>query len=64
MTLGIFRNHFSMVDDLMNGFDATHFLVGKPLERLGCLNDAAEYVQASKEIQTRFMGLTRVFKRA
>jgi type I site-specific deoxyribonuclease, hsdR family len=64
VTLGIFRNHLAMVDDLMSGFDATRFLVGKPLERLDCLNDAAEYVQASKEMQTRFMGLTRVLKGA
>lgn len=59
VTLGIFRNHLAMVDDLMSGFDATRFLAEKPLERLDCLNDGAEYVQASKEMQTRFMGLTR-----
>ena len=38
--------------------------MGKPLERLGCLNRAAEYVQLSKEFQTRFMGLTRILKSA
>lgn len=64
VTLGIFRNHLAMVDDLMSGFDASPFLLGKPLERLDCLNNAAEYVQASKRMQTRFMGLTRVLKSA
>nr|WP_202799697.1 type I restriction enzyme endonuclease domain-containing protein [Parascardovia denticolens] len=64
VTLGIFRNHLAMVDDLTSDFDATRFIVGKPLERLDCPNDAAEYVQASKEMQTRFMGLTRVLKSA
>lgn len=64
VTLGIFRNHLAIVDDLMSGFDASPFLMGKPLERLDCLNNAAEYVQASKRMQTRFMGLTRVLKSA
>ncbi len=31
---------------------------------LNCLNDAAEYVQTSKEMQTRFMGLSRRLKSA
>lgn len=35
-----------------------------PGKRLGCLNRAAEYVQLSKEFQTRFMGLTRILKSA
>lgn len=64
VTLGIFRNHLALVDDLLSGFDATRFHSGTPLERLECLDDAAEYVQASKETQTRFMGLTRVLRRA
>lgn len=64
VTLGIFRNHLALVDDLMSGFDATRFHSGTPLERLECLDDAAEYVQVSKETQTRFMGLTRVLKSA
>jgi len=34
------------------------------LERLNCLNDAAEYVQRSKDMQTRFMGLSRRLKSA
>ncbi len=35
-----------------------------PLERLNCLNAAAEYVQMKKEMQTRFMGLSRCLKSA
>ena len=33
------------IDDLMIDFNATRFYIGEPLERLLCLNDAAEYVQ-------------------
>lgn len=64
VALGIFRNHLAMIDDLMVDFDSSAFHTGKPLERLGCLNRAAEYVQLSKEFQTRFMGLTRILKSA
>lgn len=64
ITLGVFRNHLYLVDDLMLDFDATKFFGGTPLERLNCLGLAAEYVQISKENQVRFMGLTRRLKSA
>lgn len=64
VTLGIFRNNLALIDDLMEGFDARRFLIGEPLERLKCLNDAAEYVQESKERQIRFMGLSKILKNA
>lgn len=64
ITLGIFRNHLALVDELMLNFNATRYYAGEPLERLECLNDAAEYVQLNKEMQTRFMGLTRRLKGA
>lgn len=64
ITLGIFRNHLAMLDDLMIGFDCKMFHIGEPLERLKCLNDAAEYVQSGKEFETKFMGLTRILKQA
>ena len=64
VSLSIFRNYLSMIDDLLSSFDATLFYHGKPLDRLNCLNDAAEYVQTSKEMQTRFMGLSRRLKSA
>lgn len=64
ITLGIFRNHLALIDELLSGFNATKFYVGEPLERLNCLNAAAEYVQMSKELETRFMGLSRRLKSA
>ncbi len=64
ITLGIFRNHLALIDELLSGFNATKFYVGEPLERLNCLNSAAEYVQTSKELETRFMGLSRRLKSA
>ncbi|MCD7743860.1 MAG: DUF3387 domain-containing protein [Lachnospiraceae bacterium] len=53
-----------MIDELLSGFNATKFYSGEPLERLMCLNYAAEYVQISKDMETRFMGLSRKLKGA
>ncbi len=64
ISLGIFRNHLALVDELMLNFNATRYYAGEPLERLECLNDAAEYIQLNKEMQTRFMGLSKRLKGA
>ena len=64
ISLGIFRNHLALLDELLIEFDARKFHTGTPLERLNCLNAAAEYVQLKKEMQTRFMGLSRRLKSA
>ena len=64
ITLSIFRNHLALIDELMSGFEASKFYAGNPLERLNCLNEAAEFVQLNCETQTRFMGLSRRLKSA
>ena len=64
ITLEIFRNHLKLLDDLLITFDASKYYSGKPIERLYCLNSAVEFVQTSKELQTRFMGLSRRLKAA
>jgi len=64
ITIGIFRNHLKMIDDLLLGFNASKFFTGEPLERLNCLNSAAEYVQSRKDTERRFMGLSRRLKSA
>lgn len=64
ISLGIFRNHLKLIDDLFVNFNATKFYSGNPLERLNCLNLGAEFIQESKELETRFMGLSRNMKSA
>lgn len=64
VSLEIFRNHLALIEELLHGFDASKFHTGNALERLNCLNMAAEYVQIQKEMQTRFMGLSRRLKSA
>jgi len=64
ISLSVFRNHLMLIDELLHGFNAEKFHFGEPLERLICLNAASEYVQISKEMETRFMGLSRKMKKA
>lgn len=59
ISMEIFKNHLSLIDDLMINFDATKFYFGAPLERLICLNNAVEYIQINKEALDRFMNLTK-----
>lgn len=64
ISLGIFRNHLALIDELLSGFNASKFYYGNPLERLECLNNSAEYVQSNKDMENRFMGLSRRLKGA
>lgn len=64
ISLSIFRNHLALIDELLHGFNANMFFTGEPLERLICLDTAAEYVQTVKDMETSFMGLSRKLKAA
>ncbi len=64
LTIEIFRNHLSLIDNLLCDFDASKFFNGSPLERLLCLNNGAEYIQLNKELLNRFMNLSKKLKSA
>jgi type I restriction enzyme R subunit len=64
ITLAVFRNHLALIDELLHDFDATKFYTGSPLERLVCLNAAAEFIQVSRDMETRFMDFSRKLKAA
>lgn len=64
ISLSVFRNHLTMIEELLHGFNSEKFYSGEPLERLMCLNNAAEYIQTNKETESRFMGLSRKLKAA
>lgn len=63
-SIKIYRNYLSLIEDMFLKFDKHNFLYGAPLERLMCLNEAAEFIQISKKTQKDFMGLTRRLKAA
>ncbi|MDA9774556.1 HsdR family type I site-specific deoxyribonuclease, partial [Saprospiraceae bacterium] len=63
-SLVVVRNHLELLAKLMHNFDASKYYDGSALEQLNTLNMAAEYVQATKELETRFMGLVKRLKAA
>ncbi|HZJ69047.1 MAG TPA: HsdR family type I site-specific deoxyribonuclease [Candidatus Eisenbacteria bacterium] len=63
-SLKIFRNYLSLIKDMFIKFDMHDYLYGEPLERLMCLNEAAEFIQVKKETQKDYMGLSRRLKAA
>ena len=62
ISLALFRNHLALLSELTSNFDAKKFFVGTPLERLNCLNAAAEFVQTKKDTEIRFMSLSKKLK--
>ncbi len=51
----IVRDQLEVLGAMMNGFDSTKYFTGLPAERLQCLNEGAEFLQQTKEMEQRFM---------
>ncbi len=60
----IVRNHLDLLAKLFHTFDNTNYFKGTTLQQLNTLNLAAEYVQQTKDIETRFMGIVKRLKAA
>jgi type I restriction enzyme R subunit len=60
----IVRNHLDLLAKLFHTFDSSKYFKGTTIQQLNTLNLAAEYVQQSKEFETRFMGLVKRLKAA
>jgi type I restriction enzyme R subunit len=60
----IVRNHLDLLAKLFHRFDSTKYFKGTTLQQLNTLNLAAEYVQLTKDLETRFMGLVKRLKAA
>jgi type I restriction enzyme R subunit len=63
-SLVVVRDHLDLIAKLMHKFDNSKYFHGTAMEQLHTLNLAAEYVQATKELETRFMGLVQRLKAA
>jgi type I restriction enzyme R subunit len=63
-SLIIVRNHIDLLEKLFHTFDSNKYFNGSTIEQLNSLNQAAEYVQQTKEFETRFMGLVKRLKAA
>lgn len=51
----VVRNQLEVLDAMMHGFDKTNYFTGTPVEKLQALNEAAEFIQQSKELEQRYM---------
>lgn len=49
------RNQLEVLDAMMHGFNNKKYFEGSPGEKLQCLNEAAEFVQKTKDLEQRFM---------
>ena len=63
-SLIVVRNHLDLLAKIFNKFDSSGYFDGTALQQLNTLNTAAEYVQLTKELETRFMGLVKRLKAA
>ncbi len=60
----VVRNHLDLLVKLFHTFDSSKYFKGTTIQQLNTLNLAAEYVQQTKELETRFMGLVKRLKAA
>ena len=51
----IVRDQLEILGGMMTGFDSSKYFTGMPAERLQCLNEGAEFLQQTKEMEQRFM---------
>lgn len=63
-SLVVVKDHLDVLTKLFHKFDSSAYFSGNTLEQLNCLNRAAEYVQCTKEFETRFMDLVKRLKAA
>ena len=60
----IVKDQISILDSMFSDFNSTNYFKGTPLMQLECLNSAVEFVQASEELEKRFMNAVRRMKKA
>ena len=60
----VVKDQLDLLAKLFHKFDTTLYFKGSPTQQLECLNDASEYVQLTKELETRFMYIVKRLKSA
>jgi type I restriction enzyme R subunit len=63
-SLIIVKNHLDLLAKLLHTFDDSKYFKGTTLQQLNTLNKAAEFVQQTKDFETRFMGIVKRLKAA
>lgn len=60
----VVKDQLDLLAKLFHKFDTSDYFDGSPTEQLDCLNRASEYVQLTKELETRFMYIVKRLKSA
>lgn len=63
-SLVVVRDHLDLLANLMHRFDSSLYFEGSTIEQLNTLNLGAEFVQSTKENETRYMSLVKRLKAA
>jgi type I restriction enzyme R subunit len=58
------KDQLDLLARFFHKFDGKLFFEGTPLQKLDCLNRAVEFVQLTKEMETRFMGWVKKLRSA
>ena len=60
----IVKDKLEVLDAMFYKFDSDKYFHGNGQEKLICLNNAAEFVQLTKDLETRFMTVARIMSKA
>lgn len=60
----VVKDQLDLLNKLFHKFDNTKYFKGTPVEQLKCLNESAEFVQLTQELEKRFMYIVKRLKSA
>jgi type I restriction enzyme R subunit len=60
----IVKDQMDLLEKLFHHFDTSLYFSGRPLQKLECLNRAAEYAQLTDELEKRFVAITKRLRSA
>jgi len=60
----VVKDQLDLLNKLFHKFDFSKYFHGSPIEQLKCLNESAEFVQLTQELEKRFMYIVKRLKAA
>lgn len=60
----IVKDQIEVLDKMMNAFDNSRYFNGSDKEKFDCLNKSAEFIQRTKDLETRYMVAVRRMSKA
>ena len=60
----VVKDQLDLLNKLFHKFNSSKYFSGKPVEQLKCLNEAAEFVQLTQDLEKRFMYIVKRLKSA